>query len=531
MAELKDIKGTVSKADELKKGYSRRKAIDNMILDVFKEYQLLVDMIDKDTSVFERKMLAESFKTKQQNLASAKSSSNWDLFGLVKGAIFGSDIKDLEREIEYAKAMSLNANDIYPIKIASFLSQWVTSNMQNQLAQKEFEQLLTNTPSSYEDNIISGNVAKAVRGKVSNETYQSSASGLDQIPQEAENATRSVQNYYSTLNSLRKNDINASIEGRALIQAEVEAQLELELQQAEERAQKIKEIELRITSETLEEKWELKLEAMEKQHEEELLYLEERNATEAEMDAARLAQKTEMEMAQKEASRAIYNAQISLAGQYAGAVKNIFFELYKVTGERHKGLFQIAKAAAVAEALVNTYLAASKAWAQGGIFGAVYAAIAIAGGMSNVAAIMSQGLATGGLVNGHSPNKRADNIPARLTAGEFVQQVDAVKYYGADVMQAINARAIPKELMLSMLTGVNIPAMRSNRGHYALGGLVGGMDMGNLAPQRQNMELTIVNVPDANLMDDYLSTTNGQARLINVISQNATQVRQALEVD
>jgi hypothetical protein len=48
--------------------------------------------------------------------------------------------------------------------------------------------------------------------------------------------------------------------------------------------------------------------------------------------------------------------------------------------------------------------------------------------------------AQGGPVRGHSPSKTADNIPARLTAGEYVQPVDSTRFYGVDAMEAIRQR-------------------------------------------------------------------------------------------
>ena len=60
--------------------------------------------------------------------------------------------------------------------------------------------------------------------------------------------------------------------------------------------------------------------------------------------------------------------------------------------------------------------------------------------------------ATGGKIPGNSPTKRADNIPIMATAGEFMHQVDAVNYYGVDVMRALNERRIPREV-LGLATG------------------------------------------------------------------------------
>lgn len=47
---------------------------------------------------------------------------------------------------------------------------------------------------------------------------------------------------------------------------------------------------------------------------------------------------------------------------------------------------------------------------------------------------------TGGTVKGRSPHKRADNIRAWLTAGEFVQPVDTVRHYGSAAMEAVRQR-------------------------------------------------------------------------------------------
>jgi tape measure domain-containing protein len=51
--------------------------------------------------------------------------------------------------------------------------------------------------------------------------------------------------------------------------------------------------------------------------------------------------------------------------------------------------------------------------------------------------------ATGGYIRGPGGPK-GDKIPAMLSDTEFVQQADAVRYYGVDFMHAVNQRQIPK---------------------------------------------------------------------------------------
>jgi hypothetical protein len=65
-------------------------------------------------------------------------------------------------------------------------------------------------------------------------------------------------------------------------------------------------------------------------------------------------------------------------------------------------------------------------------------------------------LATGGRVPGHSPNDKADNIPAWLTAGEWVHPVDAVRYYGSDLMEKIRRRKIPREQLAHYADGGDV---------------------------------------------------------------------------
>lgn len=68
------------------------------------------------------------------------------------------------------------------------------------------------------------------------------------------------------------------------------------------------------------------------------------------------------------------------------------------------------------------------------------------------------GRAYGGPVPGSSPHKRADNVPLLATAGEWVHQVDAVNYYGDDVMAALNERRIPRELFQRRAQGGRVDA-------------------------------------------------------------------------
>lgn len=78
----------------------------------------------------------------------------------------------------------------------------------------------------------------------------------------------------------------------------------------------------------------------------------------------------------KERKREYYNAQLEMAAGTAG-------QLSELLGKESAA----GKAFATAQALINTYLGASKALAQGGIWGIAQAAIVVAAGMKNVMSI------------------------------------------------------------------------------------------------------------------------------------------------
>lgn len=82
------------------------------------------------------------------------------------------------------------------------------------------------------------------------------------------------------------------------------------------------------------------------------------------------------EMMKDDVRRKYYNAQLEMAAGTAG-------QLSSLLGEESAA----GKAFAAAQALINTYLGASKALAQGGIWGIAQAAIVVAAGMKNVMSI------------------------------------------------------------------------------------------------------------------------------------------------
>jgi hypothetical protein len=101
--------------------------------------------------------------------------------------------------------------------------------------------------------------------------------------------------------------------------------------------------------------------------------------------------------------------------ELAGA-KSFFGELATLQSSNIKELSQLGKAAAIVQAVINTYEGATKALAQGGIYGTAMAAAVVASGMAQVAQIRSQGFQLGG----YTGNGGVSEVAGVVHGKEFV---------------------------------------------------------------------------------------------------------------
>ena len=211
-------------------------------------------------------------------------------------------------------------------------------------------------------------------------------------------------------------------------------------------------------------------------HDEEIRRLQELNATKEELDEAYRKHKLEKDRLAVEQERAIWERRLSMAQDVAYGLESIFSGLYELSGQKSKEMFYLAKAAAIAEAIVNAALAITKAYAQGGIWGHIQAGVIAAATGVQIAKIQAQQLAYGGMVGGRSPHSRADNIPVMATAGEYVHPVDSVIYYGRSFMEAIRKKKLSRMAADSLLKGVSVtlPPLRPQYAFASGGQVVSG---------------------------------------------------------
>ena len=160
----------------------------------------------------------------------------------------------------------------------------------------------------------------------------------------------------------------------------------------------------------------------------------------------------------------------------------------------------------------------------------IYNAVKAAGssfGFASGGQVPAAAYATGGMVAGWSPSPKADNIPAWLTAREFVHPVAAVDYYGLPFMEAVRRRMFPRSLARA-LAGMTLPSVpRGNRlaegGQPAAGSHPGAIKGGDT-------RLKVINVLDKDMVGDYMRTADGETVLINMIRRNGSTIRTVLGV-
>lgn len=217
------------------------------------------------------------------------------------------------------------------------------------------------------------------------------------------------------------------------------------------------------------------------------------------MNAAKNKHIEEQDALSTKQRKQVFQTYMDSVQQSLGDMTSMFSEWYKASGSKSKEMFNLYKAASIAETIIGTYSSAQKAYDSMAkihpALGAAAAAVAIASGMARVALIRQQQMAAGGKVLGWSPHPRADNIPINATAGEFMHPVDTVKHYGVRAMEAIRRKLVPRELLEQFASGMHMPAVRMPAMNYAAGGPVAAAAMagGNVT----NLDLSVpVNLPE-----------------------------------
>lgn len=227
-------------------------------------------------------------------------------------------------------------------------------------------------------------------------------------------------------------------------------------------------------------------------------------------------------------------------GSVTEPLAQAFDNLFELTGKKSKALFFISKAIAIADATVKGAQAVLNAYATvpypANIAAAISTGALVATQIAAIVGATVKGFATGGIVEG--PSGR-DVIPARLTAGEYVQPTSAVGFYGLPAMEAIKNRLLPRDFASNLIS--NLPTRFTSPAslRFETGGVVpsASESLQQANTQRTDQkeggkEILIqnINVVDPSQFDKYLKSSRGTRMIMNVINDNQSEVKRSLGI-
>ncbi|MWP63113.1 tape measure protein [Gilliamella sp. Pas-s25] len=190
---------------------------------------------------------------------------------------------------------------------------------------------------------------------------------------------------------------------------------------------------------------------------------------------------------------------------------NFFEQMAQMQNSNNATMARIGKAAAIAQAVINTYQAANAAYAAmagipyvGPALGATAAAAAIAAGMANVAAIRSQ--PTGFMTGGYTGDIARDQIAGVVHGQEFVMNAAATQRIGVSNLEA---------LQRGDMSGLQRPQVVNNYSHSTTQ---------DSAPQTVSPIINIALVSDHESAEEWLSTQEGVKQIMQINRDNGEEL-------
>lgn len=185
--------------------------------------------------------------------------------------------------------------------------------------------------------------------------------------------------------------------------------------------------------------------------------------------------------------------------------QSFFGQLSQLQKSENSKIAAIGKAAAITKAVIDTYTAATGAYASlasipyvGPVLGAAAAGAAIAAGMANVQAIRSQG--TGFKDGGYTGDMSRNAVAGAVHGQEFVMPADATARIGVE----------------------NLEAMR--RGAASVSQKAGGAQAAPVVVPPAQVALRVNNILDPSLVGQYAESAEGEETFLNVIERNPQRV-------
>jgi hypothetical protein len=202
---------------------------------------------------------------------------------------------------------------------------------------------------------------------------------------------------------------------------------------------------------------------------------------------------------------------------------NFFGQLSVLQKSENKKIAAVGKAAAIAQAIVDTYKAATSAYAaMAGIpyvgpgLGAAAAAAAVAAGMANVNAIRAQstGFMDGGYTGDFNRTTRAGDVHGR----EFVMDSRATDRIGTADLEALRTGAARVQRNADALGGTGVAV----GGRNGSGGASSPVNVSVAAP---NVQVAVID--DASKYGDWLASSAGDDAFKAAYNRNRSELESA----
>lgn len=215
---------------------------------------------------------------------------------------------------------------------------------------------------------------------------------------------------------------------------------------------------------------------------------------------------------------------LAITSKFADGFQTLFANMYELSGRKVKEFFYMEKAAAIAQAIVNTGLAVIRAWSEGGpFFGPALAGLAAATGATQIGIITQTAIAgpsgynKGGMIPGEGDR---DTVPAWLTPGEAVINKHSVQKYGSAFLNALNQGLIPERAIENLSLALPSPIMKPQT---AFSG--GGFAMPIPPTQQTKQEVNIINVTSPAEVEKVLYSSAGKKAILNILASENNKVR------
>jgi hypothetical protein len=343
------------------------------------------------------------------SVATALTIFGTALIGIGLGKLIG-DLIATSSAMENFRQKVLAAT--IPDALKEFVDEWIFGALLVQDLEKETTKLLAENVQQRialrlkEAKKIQEELAaeEQARRKV-NDAEQEFLTTRDSILKLRDKSLSKQQKEIIQINELRNNllataEVLKTVEPEAFIDPEGVTELISVLDDLREKSKIELKVELFKGLEDLEEGFQAELELIKLQNEEKLALAEQFGIDKATLDLVAAEQKRELGNRELEEFASSMDARVQIAARASEILSNIDKALIASGQKRNKALFAAAKSAAIAQAIVNTAVAVTKALAAfPPPISFIMAGLTAAAGATEIAVIAATAFAKGGIVN------------------------------------------------------------------------------------------------------------------------------------